>query len=204
MRLHWLGQWGMIYFEWPQRYSGYALLGVYLAFFLVLFYRVIHGYRQRRDEFRGTWLRRFLWLLGGVVFGILLANTFELEWPARSLTREFGQNREIVSATDVMPFDGLHKLSATFPEDGEYVVELTMDVEGQEEVIGFRMLAGNPSATPSVLIAIGGGLAVFLITVRAIKKKRERRNRLAGSEELATDVQHSGAGSANPVVEATG
>ncbi len=92
-------------------------------------------------------------------------------------TFTFGQSREILPPTDVTPFDGLHKISATFPQDGEYVVELTMDVEGREEVIGFQMLAGNPSATPSILIAIGVGLAIFLITVRAIKKKRDRRQR---------------------------
>lgn len=92
-------------------------------------------------------------------------------------TFTFGNNREILAATEVPAFDVLHKLSATFPEDGEYVVELTMDVEGQPETIGFLMIAGNPNATGSILIALGCGLAVFLITVRAIKKKRDRRRK---------------------------
>ena len=97
-------------------------------------------------------------------------------------TFTFGANREILAATEVPAYDVLHKLSATFPEDGEYVVELTMDVEGQEEVIGFLMIAGNPSATWSVLITLGGSLAVFLITVRAIKKKRDRRKEAEAEE----------------------
>ena len=65
-------------------------------------------------------------------------------------------------------FDVLHKLSTTFPDDGEYVIELTMDVEGQTEVIPFPVIAGEPSATLSVLIAIGGGLIVFVIVAAVL------------------------------------
>ena len=74
----------------------------------------------------------------------------------------------------MQPFEVPHKLSATFPADGEYVVELTMDVEGRPEIIPFMVIAGNPSATVSILIAVAIGLAVFVIVVRAIKIKRAR------------------------------
>ena len=90
-------------------------------------------------------------------------------------TSTFGANREILPATQIQSFDVLYKASATFPDDGEYVVELSMDVEGQPEVIGFLMVAGDPSATTSIVVAVVGGLALFLIVVRAIKKKRDRR-----------------------------
>ena len=55
---------------------------------------------------------------------------------------------------------------------------MTMDVEGQPETIGFLMVAGDPGTATSVIVLMAclTGLALFLITVRAIKKKRDRRN----------------------------
>jgi ferredoxin-type protein NapH len=92
-------------------------------------------------------------------------------------TFTFGRNRVVVPATDVHPFEVPHKLTVTFPEDGEYIVELTMDVEGALEVIPFMMISGDPTATVSVLIAIGLGLTTFVVVVRAIKIKQARRSR---------------------------
>jgi NAD-dependent dihydropyrimidine dehydrogenase PreA subunit len=90
-------------------------------------------------------------------------------------TFTFGENREIFSATKEQLGDVLYKVYPTFPEEGEYVVELTIDIDGKEEVIGFLMVVGNPSPATSILVTVIGALAVFLITVRAIKKKRQRR-----------------------------
>ncbi len=90
-------------------------------------------------------------------------------------TFTFGESREILSVTKEQISDVLYKVYPTFPEDGEYVVELTMDVEGRPETIGFLMVVGNPSPTTSIIVTLGCVLAVFLITVRAIKKKRDRR-----------------------------
>lgn len=90
-------------------------------------------------------------------------------------TFTFGQSKTILKPTVCQPFEHPHKLSITFPEDGEYVVELTMEVEGKPEIIPFMLNAGEPSATTSVLIAVGIFLLVFVITVRAIKIKRTRR-----------------------------
>lgn len=106
-------------------------------------------------------------------------------------TFTFGDNREILSTTKNPIGDVLYKVYPTFPEDGEYVVELTMDVEGQEETIGFLMVIGDPSPTASIMITLCCGLAVFLISVRAIKKKRDRR-RSTASETPSPD-QRSGA-----------
>ncbi|MCP4249716.1 MAG: 4Fe-4S binding protein [bacterium] len=98
-------------------------------------------------------------------------------------TFTFGRNREILPATETPPFDNTYRISATFPDDGEYIIELTMDVEGQTEVIPFLMIAGQPSATLSVVLAVVGGLGVFVIVIRAIKIKRRRR--LAGERALS-------------------
>jgi ferredoxin-type protein NapH len=90
-------------------------------------------------------------------------------------TFTFGESKVILKPTVSEPFQHPHKLSLTFPEDGEYVVELTMEVEGKPETIPFILTAGEPSATTSVLIAVGIFLLLFIITVRAIKIKRTRR-----------------------------
>ena len=89
----------------------------------------------------------------------------------------FGQNKVIYPPSQHSPFDNLHKCMVTFHEDAEHIVELTMDVEGQTEVIPFLMVAGEPTATVSIVVAIVAGLAVFLVVVRAIKIKRQRRKR---------------------------
>jgi hypothetical protein len=90
-------------------------------------------------------------------------------------TFTFGESKVILKPTESEPFEQPHKLSITFPEDGEYVVELSMEVEGKPEIIPFILTAGEPSATTSVLIAVGIFLLLFIITVRAIKIKRTRR-----------------------------
>lgn len=94
-------------------------------------------------------------------------------------TFTFGESKVIESPVISEPFMQPHKVTVTFPEDGEYVVELTMEVEGKPEIIPFIMTAGEPSAVTSVLIATGLFLVVFVVTVRAIKIKRARRLRSA-------------------------
>jgi PAS domain S-box-containing protein len=103
MRFHWLGEWGMIYFEWPQRQLGFVLLALYTLLFLVLFVRVIGEYYQRRQEFAGTWMSKALWLVAWIVFGVLLTNTLKLEWPAANLPTGFDQNREGIAFLAYVP-----------------------------------------------------------------------------------------------------
>jgi len=90
-------------------------------------------------------------------------------------TATFGANDIIHPETDVEQFDQTHKVSVVFPADGEYIVELSMLVEGQIEVIPFLMVAGEPTARGSILVAIGVALVIFLVVVRAIRIKRARR-----------------------------
>ena len=83
MRFHWLGEWGMVYFEWPQRWLGFVLLALYALLFSALFVRVITTYYQRRQEFQGTWFRKLLWLIVWSVSAAVLANVFTPS-PARA------------------------------------------------------------------------------------------------------------------------
>jgi ferredoxin-type protein NapH len=91
-------------------------------------------------------------------------------------TYTFGKSRDVFPRAQCLPFDNLHKLSVNFPEEGEYIVELSLEVEGKIETIPFAMIAGNPTATASMLVATGIGLTVFFVVVRAIRIKRARRS----------------------------
>jgi len=92
-------------------------------------------------------------------------------------TFTFGRNLDVLPLTTVPLYSQPHELLVTFPNHGEYIVELTLDVEGKPETIPFLLVAGDPSATGSVLVAIGIFLAIFFIVVRAIRVKRRHHIR---------------------------
>ena len=103
-------------------------------------------------------------------------------------TFTFGESRVIHEPATHQPFDNQHKYTITFPEDGEYIVELTMDVEGQTEIIPFLVVAGNPTATASIVASVVGGLLIFLVTVRAIKLKRDRQLQVTDEEPIPVEL----------------
>ena len=103
MLFHWLGEWKMIYFEWPQRQVGYALLVLYALLFAVLFGRVIFDYVRSRQEYRGTWFRKALWLTLWLILGVVFANAIQLDWPAPELPQEFTQGRQPLAFLAFIP-----------------------------------------------------------------------------------------------------
>ncbi|MCH8252358.1 MAG: 4Fe-4S binding protein [Planctomycetes bacterium] len=90
-------------------------------------------------------------------------------------TSTFGDNTIILPPTTREPFDNEYKFHVTFPVDGEYIVELSMMVEGRLEVIPFLMVAGEPTATASVVLGASFGMILVFVVVRAVQKKKHRR-----------------------------
>ncbi len=90
-------------------------------------------------------------------------------------THTFGDSTVIMPPTTRKPFDKEHKFYVTFPIDGEYIVELSLMVEGRIEVIPFLMIAGKPTATASFALAGICVAVVGFIIVRAVQVKRRRR-----------------------------
>lgn len=90
-------------------------------------------------------------------------------------TSTFGDNAIVMPPTVRPPFDNQHKFQFTFPEDGEYVVELSVMIEGRSEVIPFLMLAGHPSAAASFAMTGAFGMVLVFVAIRAVQKKRRRR-----------------------------
>lgn len=101
-------------------------------------------------------------------------------------TSTFGDNTVVLEPTTRSSIDNEYKYHVTFPVDGEYVVELSMPVEGRVEVIPFLMIVGEPSATASIIVLSAFGLVLTLVIVRAVQRKRLRRNN--------TDSQAHGVG----------
>ena len=97
MRFDWLGTWGMVYFEWPERQLGLVLLALYALLFVLLFVQFVLAYHERRVEFKGTWPRRIAWLALWLILSAALANVLVLHWPAADLPREFGRNRAAIA-----------------------------------------------------------------------------------------------------------
>ncbi|MBN1641885.1 MAG: HAMP domain-containing protein [Anaerolineae bacterium] len=94
MKFHWLGEWGMVYFEWPERQLGMFLLVLYALLFLVLFVRITRNYYHLRREFAGTWAKRVLSLIGWAILAVACANTLKLQWTTPSLPIGLDQSRE--------------------------------------------------------------------------------------------------------------
>ncbi len=103
MRFQLLGEWGMIYFEEPQRSLGFLLLAIYGVLIVALFVRIILGYVQRRQEFRGTWTHKILWLIAWLVLSIVLANTLIVERPADGISKGLIPGREALALLAFVP-----------------------------------------------------------------------------------------------------
>jgi len=86
----------------------------------------------------------------------------------------FGQTVEILPEQEITAFDKLYKITVTMPEDGDYIVELIMMSEGQQERIPFLVVAGQPSSPWGFVIAFLCGLALFVVVIRAVRIKRDR------------------------------
>lgn len=90
-------------------------------------------------------------------------------------TSTFGDNVEVMPLTTRQPFDNEHKFRVTFPVDGEFIVELSLEVEGRTEVIPFLMIVGDPTATASWAVSGSFAMVVGFVVIRAAQKKRRRR-----------------------------
>lgn len=103
MRFQLLGEWGMIYFQEPQRPLGFVLLAIYGVILVALLVRIAFDYIQRRREFMGTWTNKLLWLTAWLVLSGVLANTLVVEWPAGDISRDLSPGREAVALLAWIP-----------------------------------------------------------------------------------------------------
>lgn len=86
-------------------------------------------------------------------------------------TSTFGANSVVLPETDVPCFDNEHKVQCVFPLDAEYIVELSLEVEGRVEVIPFLVVAGSPTALTSVALAVAAIGVCGFILVRILQRR---------------------------------
>lgn len=106
-------------------------------------------------------------------------------------TSTFGDNTVIYPSTTRTPFDNEYKFHVTFPDDGEYIVELSMPVEGRVEVIPFLMVVGKPSAAGSFVLLGTLGVMFTLVAIRAVHTKRKRRLAVEADQAFSLPVLNS-------------
>jgi len=71
--------------------------------------------------------------------------------------------------------EAMFKFFPQFIEEANYTVRLEYVVDGVPWILDLPMVAGEPGSPWTVIGISGGGLAVFLIVIRAIRIKRNRR-----------------------------
>lgn len=99
-------------------------------------------------------------------------------------TSTFGDNTIILPSTTREPFDNQYKFHVTFPDDGEYIVELSMEVEGRMEVIPFLMVVGAPNSIASFILVGALGSVMCFVVVRAVHIKRKRHRDCGSGRSL--------------------
>ncbi len=71
--------------------------------------------------------------------------------------------------------ENLHKVSPRFGDEGNYVVRLHLDLEGEPYDVDFPIQVGDPSSPVATLAIWLGGLVLVILVLRAVRIKLARR-----------------------------
>ena len=75
--------------------------------------------------------------------------------------------------------ESVYKFYPQFGDAANYTLRISFEDEGQPWIIDLPMVVGEPSSPWKVLAGVGAGLALFLLMIRALRIKQQRRARLA-------------------------
>ncbi len=89
--------------------------------------------------------------------------------------RMIGQDPVVYGPVEARLEEAVYKLYPQFETEANYLIRIAFDAEGAPWIIDLPMVVGNPGSPWALLGGIGGGLAVFLVVLRAIRIKRKRR-----------------------------
>ena len=71
--------------------------------------------------------------------------------------------------------DALYKFYPEFEEESNYYARIEFEAEGAPWIIDLPIVVGEPGSPWTVLAAIVGGLILFLVVIRAVRIKMNRR-----------------------------
>lgn len=79
--------------------------------------------------------------------------------------------------------EGVFKFYPRFEAESNYTIRISFEAEGAPWVIELPMVVGEPGSPWAVLTGVFGGLATFVIVIRAVRIKTRRRTGLEGTPE---------------------
>ena len=92
----------------------------------------------------------------------------------------FGAKQSIYGPAQGRPDDNIHKYYPTYPSNGNYELLLSVDGKGEEAAaLYFTLSVGEPPSPWKFLGFFGGGLLLFIIVIRAVRIKMNRRKKSA-------------------------
>lgn len=104
-----------------------------------------------------------------------------------------GENAIVYGPVTAEIEDSLYKFFPRFGDEANYLVRIEYEAEGAPWIIDLPMVVGEPGSPWLVLGALAAGVIVFLLGIRAVRIKRNRRKKMtpeptgAGPTEGATE-----------------
>ena len=89
----------------------------------------------------------------------------------------FGGTREVLKPTLLDHSTQPYTYDFIFTEDGDYVIEMIMVLNGKDEMIPFIITAGEPSIMIPALIAVVGILALYIFVILINRFKRSENKK---------------------------
>ena len=89
--------------------------------------------------------------------------------------RLLGSDPIVYGPTEARLEEALYKFYPRFEDEANYIARLEFEVEGEPWIIDLPMVAGEPGSPWKVLGGAIIGVALFLIVIRALRIKRQRR-----------------------------
>ncbi len=90
-------------------------------------------------------------------------------------TRAVGDQIPVYGPASARPEGNLFKFFPTYPEDGNYELTIAFPDAAGESTLRFPIVVGDPGSPWMVAGGFAGGLALFVVLIRAIRIKVGRR-----------------------------
>ena len=89
--------------------------------------------------------------------------------------RLFGSDPVVYGPVDARLDESVYKFYPRFEHESNYTIRIRWDVQGVPWIIDLPMVVGKPGSPWAVAAGFAAGVAAFLIVIRAVRIKRQRR-----------------------------
>jgi NapH/MauN family ferredoxin-type protein len=86
-----------------------------------------------------------------------------------------GDDPIVYGPQDAMIEERVFKFYPTYEDEANYIVRISFDVEGVPWMIDLPIVVGEPGSPLTVLGSMAAGVVIFIIVIRAIRIKMQRR-----------------------------